>query len=133
MHNLILAMYIFGSLYANDDTLTVIAKNVQVGKGTVQVAIWNDEKLFLKTPFLSMTLPADSSSIRFSFVLPDGEYAISLFQDINNNNKLDLGLFSIPKEPLGFGNNFRPKLSAPKFKDCSIMVTQTMSTEIELK
>jgi uncharacterized protein (DUF2141 family) len=132
MNSILLIAILTGS-WLKEDTLTVISKNVEVGKGTVMVAIWNDEKLFLKTPFLSKSLPADQTSLEFSFVLPDGEYAISLFQDINNNGKLDLGLFNIPKEPTGFGNNFRPKFSAPKFKDCSVILVQSMTTEIELK
>jgi uncharacterized protein (DUF2141 family) len=133
MSTFLLVLFLSKSFFVQDDTLTVIATHVQVGKGTVIMAIWNDEKTFLKQPYLSQSLKAASSTLAFSFVLPEGEYAISLFQDINDNKKLDLGVFSIPKEPIGFGNNFRPRFSAPKFKDCAISVTQTTMTEIELK
>ncbi len=119
--------------FTRDDTLTVIVKNVQTGKGTVAVAIWDDENLFLKKYFVAQSRKADKDTVAFSFVLADGRYAISVYQDINDNQKLDLGLFNIPKEPTGFGNNFRPRFSAPKFKDCAINLTQSATEEIELK
>jgi uncharacterized protein (DUF2141 family) len=36
--------------------------------------------------------------------LPEGEYVINAYQDINNNDKVDLGLLFIPKEPVGITN-----------------------------
>ena len=133
MNSIFFVLFLSKSFFVPADTLTVIATHVQIGKGTVMVAIWNDEKTFLKQPYLSQSQKADSSTLDFSFVLPDGEYAISLYQDINDNKKLDVGIFNIPKEPIGFGNNFRPRFSAPNFKDCAISVTKTTVTEIALK
>ena len=34
-----------------------------------------------------------------------GRYAIAVYQDLDNNNKLDRWLGLIPKEPYGFSNN----------------------------
>ena len=116
-----------------DFSLTVIARNVQVGKGSVVVEIWNDEKEFLKKPFVAKSLKADLQTLKFDFELSPGEYAISVYQDINDNKHLDLGVFHIPKEPVGFGNNFRPKFSAPGYKDCAVNLTKSMTEEIDLK
>jgi uncharacterized protein (DUF2141 family) len=126
-------MFLGYILLSWDVTLTVIAKNVQPGKGSVVAEIWNDEKLFLKKPFLVKSLKADHETLKFSFELPVGEYAISVYQDINDNKKLDLGMFHIPKEPVGFGNNFRPKFSAPPYKECAINLTDPTTQDIELK
>lgn len=62
-----------------------------------------------------------------------GEYAIAVYQDMNNNGVLDKGLFNIPKEPYGLSANFRPKWSAPNFDDCKIEVTQETVAKISLK
>ena len=35
-----------------------------------------------------------------------GKYAVSVFQDENDNGKLDHNMFRIPAEPLGFSNGF---------------------------
>ena len=122
------------SLFSGKDfRLTVIAKNIQVGKGSVVVTIWNDEKTFFKKPLISQSQKADKQALEFSFELAGGEYAISAYQDINDNKKLDLGIFNIPKEPAGFGNNYRPKLSAPRFRDCAIELNESRKVEIELK
>ncbi len=54
--------------------------------------------------------------------LPQSTYALAIFQDINNNSKLDKNIFGYPTEPFGFSNNFRPILGKPDFKDCSFML-----------
>ena len=133
MNALNMIIFFSGIFSNNDTTLTVVVSNIEVGKGTVVVSIWNDPDLFLKKPMLSKSMKADSTSLEFSFPLAGGTYAISVYQDINENQKLDLGMFNKPKEPVGFGNNFRPKFSAPKFEDCAISLTESMKIEIELK
>ena len=133
MKSFILVIVLINSLMTRDVTITVVAKNVQIGKGFVVVEIWSDEKMFLKKPLMSKTLKAVNQTLEFTFELTEGRYAISVYQDLNDNKKLDLGIFNIPKEPVGFGNNFRPKFSAPKFEDCTIFLFQSMKTEIELK
>ena len=125
-------MFLIG-LCVQKTTLTIIVKNVQPGKNSVVVEIWNDEKTFFKKPFSTKALQADSSALEFSFELPPAEYAISAYQDINGNKQLDFGVFHIPKEPVAFGNNFRPRFSAPKYKDCAINLTKPVKEEIELK
>lgn len=39
--------------------------------------------------------------------LPTGDFAISLFQDLNQNTELDTGFFGIPKEPYGFSGDWK--------------------------
>jgi uncharacterized protein (DUF2141 family) len=51
--------------------------------------------------------------------LPEGVYAIAIFQDLNGNGRLDNNMFGVPKEPFAFSNNVKPKLSAPSFSDCA--------------
>ena len=97
------------------------------------VEIWSDEKTFFKKPFAVKARNPDSASLEFYFQLPPAEYAISAYQDINGNKQLDFGVFHIPKEPVAFGNNFRPKFSAPKYKDCAVSLTKSIKEEIELK
>ena len=51
--------------------------------------------------------------------VPFGQYAIALYQDINNNGKLDTNFLGIPKEPIGFSNITDNISSKPKFADCA--------------
>jgi uncharacterized protein (DUF2141 family) len=128
---LILSMSLF--LPGRNATLTVVARNVQVGKGPVIVEIWESEEMFFKKPIATQSLEPDRDPLRFSFDLKEGRYAISVYQDMNRNGKLDLGMFHKPTEPVGFGNNFRPKFSAPKFEDCAINLVTAATQEIDLK
>jgi|SRR6516225_5116652 uncharacterized protein (DUF2141 family) len=125
---------LFGfSLSLNQDlTLRVTITHVKTGRGSIYTSIWSDRQSFFKKPFLSESRKADHDSLQFVFKLKPGEYAISVFQDLNENQKLDQGLFGIPKEPVGFGNNFKPKFSAPEFSDCSFKMTQDIQMVIGL-
>ena len=49
--------------------------------------------------------------------LSAGSYAVKVFQDKNNNGKLDTGIFGIPKEPWGLSNNAKAIFGPPKFED----------------
>ena len=46
-----------------------------------------------------------------------GYYAISCFQDLNNNGILDKNLLGIPTEPYAFSQNARPKFRAPSWEE----------------
>lgn len=62
--------------------------------------------------------------------LPYSNYALAVFQDNNLDGILNTNFFGIPKEPFGFSQNFKPKLSAPDFEDCSIAYNTTQHTYI---
>jgi len=68
------------------------------------------------------------SSQVISLDLPNGMYALAVFQDINNNNKLDKNVFGYPTEPFGFSRNFRPILGKPDFNDCSFTYSGDKTT-----
>lgn len=79
--------------------------------------------------------PAISGSIICQFdSIPNGIYAISLLQDQNKNNNMDMGgLFNMfPQEPYGFSNNIVPSTSAPSFSSCSFNVNEGDSIYIEI-
>lgn len=112
---------------AQQTTVTIQVNNIQVGKGSVVLNIYDNEASFFKTAFVSKTQVADNNSIKFTFEIPSGTYAISIFQDIDSNRKLNQGWFEIPLEPVGFGNNFKPSFSQPTFNDCAVNVSDKNS------
>ncbi|EFK58671.1 DUF2141 domain-containing protein [Sphingobacterium spiritivorum] len=107
---------------AQQAKLSINVTNVEPGKGTVILNIYDKKEDFLKKVFLSKTLKADDSNLTFVIELPrKGIYAITVFQDKDDNKKLKQDWFGIPQEPVGYGNNFKPS-AKPGFKDCSIRV-----------
>jgi uncharacterized protein (DUF2141 family) len=65
---------------------------------------------------------ANSGTLTVGFDLPNGEYAVAIYHDLNANRTLDKNILGIPKEPYGFSKNFKPGISAPEFDDCSIIL-----------
>jgi uncharacterized protein (DUF2141 family) len=51
--------------------------------------------------------------------IPGGRYALAVFEDLNNNRKLDKNLTGIPIEPYVFSNNAGSKWTKPTFEDAS--------------
>jgi uncharacterized protein (DUF2141 family) len=73
-----------------------------------------------------------SNEVTIEFEVPYGDYAVAVSHDLNGNGKLDKNLFGYPKEPFGFSNNYKPKLSSPDFSDCKFSYTQ-QSNSIMIK
>ncbi len=104
-------------------TLTVDVQNIRVQKGAVYVALHKPGEGFPDSePFEGKKIDATAKSVRATFSVEPGTYAVAIYHDENGNGKMDKKMFGIPKEPYGFSNNFRPKFSAPKFSDCQFTV-----------
>jgi len=114
-------------------TLEVVLTGVKPGGGNVVVEVFDNQKSFFVKPVVSKVVSADGPRVDVAFDLPEGEYAVSAYQDRNGNGVLDKGLFHIPTEPYGLSNNFRPKWSKPKFDDCKFELVGKVVSSIELK
>jgi len=133
MTNIILGIFFFMTLVLNPAKLKIVVTDIQVGKGNIVVEIYDNDKDFFKKPIAAKTVKATSQSLDFSFDIPEGIYAVAVYQDINENKELDKGWFNIPTEPYGLSNNYRPRFSAPTFDDCKFKVAQQTTITITLK
>lgn len=103
--------------------LKVEIQNVRVLEGMVHVALFRPGKDFPEgKPIEGRRINAVGPSVQMMFSVEPGDYAIAVYHDENGNGKMDKRMFGIPKEPYGFSNNFKPVMSAPKFKDCQFSV-----------
>ncbi|MCY7356625.1 MAG: DUF2141 domain-containing protein [Rudanella sp.] len=103
--------------------LTITIQNVQSKTGTVRIALMKGCKKFPDcNPENTAIIDAKSSPFQKAFSVEPGDYAVAVYHDKNANGELDKRIFGIPKEPYGFSNNFRPRMSAPTFGDCKITV-----------
>lgn len=100
-------------------TLNIKITNIKKNTGNIIVEIYESKSSWLKTPYKKVVLLTDQEVQIASFDIPYGKYAITIFQDLNENNEADMNFLSIPKEPIGFGNNYKP-FGEPKFESCSI-------------
>lgn len=91
--------------------------------GNVLITIYNSNDNWLKNDpekiVAQRSLPAKQHVQTTFEELPYGKYAISVIHDENNNNKIDMSWFPVPRseEGYGFSNDARPNMGPPKFED----------------
>jgi uncharacterized protein (DUF2141 family) len=69
-----------------------------------------------------MPIPRGAQELRVPTELPPGDYAVSVYEDLNGNHKLDHNILGIPREPVGASNNPAARMGPPRFTDCSFHV-----------
>jgi uncharacterized protein (DUF2141 family) len=115
-------------------TLTVEADEASRGMGVVKVALWRDEKTFLKgEPYRGATIEMKDGKATATFPdLEPGEYAVSAFHDKNSNGRLDTNFTGKPTEPYGFSNDARGRFGPPKFENARFRVNNSRTIIIQL-
>lgn len=101
----------------------------------VYVALYDSAEDFLtEQRFRSYVLEVHGNDLQW-FVkdLPDGRYAVSVYQDLNGNARLDRGIFRQPTEPFGFSKAKHPFFKAPDFQECVFEMEGDHSISIQLK
>ena len=102
--------------------------NIKKNSGKVVVEIYNTKSSWLKIPFRTATLSANQNCEIALFQVPYGRYAVTVYQDSNNNGEADMNFLGIPKELVGFGNNYKP-FGEPKFKSALINFSALSKTD----
>ncbi len=101
------------------DSLNINVSNIKKNSGKIIVEIYNSKSSWLKTPYRKLELFTNQDIQTASFQVPYGKYAITVYQDLNVNGEADMNFIGIPKEPVGFGNNYKP-FGEPKFESALI-------------
>ena len=111
--------------FCGQSTMDAISGHVLGASGThtVYVTLW-DSTGFMKQAVRQIRLQPGTEKA-FSFNVAPGRWAVSAFEDRNDNGILDMGLFG-PKEPSGFWRPFHAKRK-PRFDDVAVRVDHTVS------
>lgn len=100
------------------------------GKHPVYVALW-DSSGFLTKPAQQIRIEPYGSP-QYQFHAAPGSWAVSVYEDENENGKLDMGMFG-PKEPSGFWRAFHG-WHKPRFSEVSSQVSADVpNADIELR
>jgi uncharacterized protein (DUF2141 family) len=117
-----------------NQTLTVIIRNIRSDTGTVAAALYRSDKEFMKKTWQSRSTPSRPGQVELVFEnIPAGDYAVSVMHDVNKNGELDKNPIGIPKEGFGFSNNALGKFGPPKFKDAKFTIPPEKTLVITLK
>ncbi|MEM8678843.1 MAG: DUF2141 domain-containing protein [Planctomycetota bacterium] len=123
-----------GALYPGVLTLNLRGLTEQ---GPIRVGIFNTGTGFPKPAHTlrSLTVPVEAADAPLHIDdLPPGTYAIAVYQDVNDNGKMDKSGFGIPTEPYGFSNNARGTMGPPSFQKAAFAVADAgVALEIQLK
>ncbi|MFZ6655086.1 DUF2141 domain-containing protein [Undibacterium sp. TJN19] len=96
--------------------LTVEVTGLKSARGKIMVAVYDKSENFLKQPFRAAAVDAQTDKVKLLITdLPPGDYALSVFQDENNNGKLDTNPIGMPVEPYGFSNDAAGNYGPPSF------------------
>ncbi len=113
--------------------LTVKIDGIETIKGSILISLFNSADTFMKKSITGKKIEVTGKTVIISFKdIPNGEYAITLFQDENDNRKLDTGIFGIPKEKYGFSNNAKATMGPPKYSACKFEVKEDTTIDIKL-
>ncbi len=115
--------------------LTIKVTNVKSAKGSIQIGLYNNEEDFPHKglEFQKLVLKATAPIFTYTIEnLPQGEYALALYHDINEDGKINHNLLGVPKESYGFSNNIKPFLSAPAFEKVKFFVRSDTTIIITL-
>jgi uncharacterized protein (DUF2141 family) len=124
---------------SGQSTLDIKVTNITNANGIIHLSLQNSAEGWLSTDpdvktFLDVSKEITSTEDIIISVenLPAGEYAISLFHDLNNNLELDTNFIGYPNEPFGFSAPMG-FTGPPKIEDAKVEVTAGKSNlEIEL-
>lgn len=130
----VLALFFFQGIVFSQDkpryhNFKVTIKGFKSQQGTVRMALYN-KRLFLnkKSVIRANALPVEKDSCVWILNKIDpGEYAILVYQDVNNNNKLDKSFLGKAKEPYVFSGNLEKKSrKSPKFEEVKFTLDENL-------
>jgi uncharacterized protein (DUF2141 family) len=117
-------------------TLSIHISGISKIKGSLFIAIFratDDFPVFGKQ-FKGIVKEVEGKTQNYTFDdLPEGEYALAIYQDENRNKILDKNLLGIPTEIYGFSNNARRNFSAPSFQEAKFKLNRDLQQTVFLK
>lgn len=119
--------------YSQQHTLTIEIEGFENDKGQLVLGVCNKKENFLKEFAYGDVVKIKNKKATVVIKnLPSGEYAISLFHDVNSNNILDKNMFGIPSEDYGFSNNASGTFGPPKYEDAKFNLNESKTIKIIL-
>lgn len=120
-------MLFSATLPAGDSTLRITATNVKSDEGSFVVWVYDSADNWLSDRWRTRkVIPVAGNrkddTVTVELLLPPGEYALSVFQDVDDDGKLARNFLGIPKEPAGLSNNVRPMFGPPRYKNASFTI-----------
>ncbi len=114
-------------------SLKITVTEATTTTGTIEVTLFDSGESFLKKSFLQQGGKVDENGLFVAEFagLEEGEYAVVVVHDENDNGAFDSGFLGFGGESLGYSNNVRPFLGRPDFDEVKLSIGPGQ-TEIEI-
>jgi outer membrane protein len=121
---LLLAIFSGWSVIGTAAELKVKLENPPTA-GAVSFQLYDSANTFgdLRDPYRIERFPLDGRDVYHLENIPPGEYVLLVHHDENNNDQIDKNFIGIPKEPLGFSNNYQPK-GPPRYVNAAFVLQE---------
>ncbi len=123
------------SVSADAADIELKVENITELNGTLLWSIYDNESDYNNDaqPLLAGRSRVTAASIRLTLHdLPDGEYAVKLFHDANDNGEMDSNLLGLPQEGYGFSNN-AGSFGPASYADAKVIVDSNTKILITLR
>src|SRR5687767_11613531 len=111
--------------------------NFENNNGLCRACIFSNENSFngeSGKPLQCVTAGIRNKEASISFSnIPPGIYAVFLFHDTNNNNRMDKNFLGIPKEGYGSSKNKLPFAAAPGFDENKFQVAPNSIVRLNIR
>ncbi len=122
-----------GILLQAQNTINVEVSGFDSNKGKASIGLFNEEETFLREANWKRFSEIKNQTATATFTdIPDGIYAISVYHDENDNDKLDLIMGMMPKEDTGTSNNPKAKMGPPKWEESIFEVKGNQEVNLEI-
>ena len=132
---LLAALFLIGNVArVQAQSLTLEVRDIDRPQGFLYVAVYSSPDSFLKKPLTGFRVEVKDKTLSIPCKgLPQGTYALALYQDLNGNNMLDTGAFGIPSEPTGFSNDAEGFMGPPSFEQCSFTLRRDTTLVVHIQ
>lgn len=113
--------------------LKLTVSGLEPGAGPLRLAIFRSSTSFPNHESASEKHSVEVTGEVVSTEVPIAAsgMAIAAYQDLNNDGKLNKGMFGIPTEPYGFSNNAKGSMGPPSFDSAALRSTVAADIKLE--
>ena len=102
-------------------TLQIDVTDTTHADGSAGIALWAGEEGFpeeIERALRTIYVPVVEGQARATFEdLEPGDYAVTVFNDQDQDEEFDRNWLGMPRESWGVSNNVRPRLRAPRYDE----------------
>lgn len=132
----IFILLLFSFQESNETNLTLEVKGMHVLKGRLMIVVFTNKASFPEADqsLQQFTFPVKAKKMKLTLtqLTKHESYAVAVYHDENNNEKLDKNMFGMPTERYGFSNNARGTFSAPSFEEAEIVFQKNKTISIDI-